>query len=85
MLIEFIQSNEIIRNIILIILLLSVFRTIFVLGILFAVITAKVLFFNKPLLNNHITNRTSLPNTFEVIFFHFLGVKTKPFLPKAVY
>ena len=85
MFIEFIRSNEIMQNIIQIFILMNVIRTVFVLGILFAVITAKVVFFNKPLLDTDHTNQTSPTNTFEVIFSQFFGIKTKPFLLNKVY
>lgn len=85
MFIESILSNEIAHIVLQVIIILSVLRAFFILGIIFTVLAVKMLQFRKPLSNDNLSDRISPYNTFEVIFLNFFETKTEPFLLNKVY
>lgn len=85
MFIESILSNEIAHIVLQVIIILSVLRAFFILGIIFTVIAVKMLQSRKPLSNDNLSDRISPYNTFEVIFLNFFETKTKPFVLNKVY
>ena len=85
MFIESILSNEIAHIVLQVIIILSVLRAFFILGIIFTVIAVKMLQSRKLLSNDNLSDRISPYNTFEVIFLNFFETKTKPFVLNKVY
>ena len=83
--IESILSDEIVHIVLQVIILLSVLRSFFILGIIFTVLAVIMLPSRKSLSNDNLSNRISPYNTFEVIFLNFFGIKSKPFLLNKVY
>jgi len=85
MLIETILSNGVVQSFIQLIIVLSVLRAFFILGIIFAAIAYQVILSRKPLSGDSLNNRISPYLAIEKIFYNFFGQKSKPFLVNKVY
>ena len=80
-----IQTNEIFQFLFQLVLIIGIFRFIFLLGILYALIAAKVVLSNRFHSSDNPDNRISPCGATDVIFFHFFWGKIKPFWQKKVY